>query len=62
MTDSNLAWAHIAGQASESEASADIPPEVDDHAVTALLLKIVNSVIQCISQMPSQRRPESTRS
>jgi hypothetical protein len=44
--DSNLAWAHIAGQAGESQATADIPPEIDDQALAPLLFEIANCGIQ----------------
>jgi len=46
--DSDLARAHIAGQACKSQATPDIPPEVDDQAVAALPFEIVNCGIQCV--------------
>src|SRR5258708_28019729 len=42
-----MAGAHIVGQAGESQATPDIPPEVDDEALAALLLEIMNRGIQC---------------
>ena|SRR2546426_1045960 len=47
MPDSDLAGAHVAGQAGESQATPDIPPEVDDEALAALLLEIMNRGTQC---------------
>ena len=48
VADSDLAGAHIAGQASESQTTADISPEVDDQALTPLLFEIVNGPVQCL--------------
>src|ERR1039458_946241 len=48
MPDSNLARAHIAGQAGEPQAAADVPAEVNDQAVAALLFEMVNRGIQCV--------------
>src|SRR5205809_781421 len=46
MPNGNLAGAHIACQASESEAAANVPAEVDDQAFAALLLEMLNRGIQ----------------
>src|ERR1700724_3333920 len=48
MPDSNLARAHIARQAGEPQAAADVPAEVNDQAVAALLFEMVNRGIQCV--------------
>ncbi len=60
MPDSDLAGAHIAGQAGESQATPDIPPEVDDEALATLLFEIMNRGILCVRKSPW--RPESTGS
>ena len=52
MADGDLAGAHIAGQTSESQAAADIPPQVDDQAPALLLFEVVNCVDPMLSQIP----------
>src|SRR6266849_4922933 len=47
MPNSDLAGAHITGQAGESQATPDIPPEVDNETLAALLFEIMNCGIQC---------------
>src|SRR5437868_203316 len=48
MAYSNLTGTHVTGQTGESQATANISPEVYDQALTTLLFEIVNCVIQCI--------------
>src|SRR5450759_278395 len=50
VANSNLAGAHIARQAGESQATADISPEIDDQSHASLLFEIANRVIQCVGK------------
>ena len=56
MADCDLAGAHIAGQASESQAATDISTQVDDQAFTSLQVEVVNCTIQCGRETQSRRR------
>jgi hypothetical protein len=50
VADGDLAGAHVAGKVGESEAAADIPPQVNDQAAALLLFEIDSCFIQCFSK------------
>jgi hypothetical protein len=60
VADGDLAGTHIAGETSESQASAYIPAQVDNQAIAVLRFKIANAFCSISYQIARLReRPRS---